>query len=173
MHTISWTNGWNFNKLAPDTLFGHGKELIRFLWPWPHFQGHYIIKTPKMSLVKSLCAHYLFNQWLKFDQTSTDTSSRWRKEVIRFLWPWPYFQGHYIVKTPKMSLVKSLCAHYLFNQWLKFDQTSTDTSSRWRKEVIRFLWPWPYFQGHYIVKTLKMTLVCTLSHESLDGICSS
>ena len=27
-----------------------------------------------------------------------------------------------------------------------------------------------HFQGHYIIKTLKMTLVCTLSHESLDGI---
>ena len=40
-----------------------------------------------MSLVnevKSLCAQYLFNQWLEFDQTSTDTSSGWGKEVIRF-----------------------------------------------------------------------------------------
>ena len=28
-----------------------------------------------------------------------------------------------------LNAVKSLCAHYLFNQWLEFDQTSTDTSS--------------------------------------------
>ena len=24
-----------------------------------------------------------------------------------------------------------MCAHYLFNQWLEFDQISTDTSSGW------------------------------------------
>ena len=28
-----------------------------------------------------------------------------------------------------LNAVKSLCAQYLFNQWLEFDQTSTDTSS--------------------------------------------
>ena len=74
-----------------------------------------------VNAVKSLCAHYLFNQWLKFDQTSTDTSSGWGKEVIRFWWPWSYFQGHYIINTQKVSLVnavKKLCAHYLFNQLL-------------------------------------------------------
>ena len=29
-----------------------------------------------------------------------------------------------------VNAVKSLCAHYLFNQLLEFDQTSTDTSYR-------------------------------------------
>ena len=51
MHIISLTNGWNLTKLAQI----------------PYFQGHYIINTQKVSLVnavKSLCAHYLFNQWL-------------------------------------------------------------------------------------------------------------
>ena len=59
---------------------------------------------------------------------------------------------------------KSLCAHYtcILNQWLKFYQTSTDRWLGHRKEVIRFWWPWPHFQGHYIIKTLKMILVCTL-----------
>ena len=79
-----------------------------------------------VALVGGICAPLgtlssLFNQWLEFDQTSTDTSSRWGKEVLRFWWPWPYFQGHYIINTQKVSLVnavKSLCAHYLFNQWL-------------------------------------------------------
>ena len=66
--------------------------------------------------------------------------------------------------------VKSLCAHYLFNQWLEFDQTSIDTSLGRGTEVIRFWWPWPYFQGHYIIKILKVSRVCTLSHESIDGI---
>ena len=169
---------------------------------------------------KSLCAHYMLNQWLEFFQTSTDTSLGHGKEVIRFWWPWPHFQGHYIIKTLKMSLVctliswinrwnltklaqihhwdggkkwldfgdldpifkvtwtpwnsilieKSLCTHYLLNQWLEFYQTSTDTSLGQEKEVIRFWWPWPHFQGHFIIKTLKMSLVCTQSHESIGGI---
>ena len=38
------------------------------------------------------------------------------------------------------------------------------------KEVIRVWWSLPYFQGHYIIKTLKESLVCTLSHESINGI---
>ena len=29
--------------------------------------------------------------------------------------------------------------------------------------MIRFLWPWPNFQGNHIIKTLKMSPVCTLS----------
>ena len=61
-----------------------------------------------------------------------------------------------------LNPVKSLCAHYHFNQWPEFDQTSTDTSLGQGKEVIRFWWPWPNFQGHYIIKTLKVSLVCTL-----------
>ena len=68
------------------------------------------------------------------------------------------------------NAVESLFAHCLFNQWLEFDQTSTDRSLGRGKEVIRFWWPWPYFQGHYIIKTLKVSLVCTLSHDSMDGI---
>ena len=74
-----------------------------------------------VNAVKRLCAHYLFNQWMEFDQTSTDTYSGWGQEMIRFWWPWPYFQGHYIINTQKVSLVnavKGLCAHYLFNQLL-------------------------------------------------------
>ena len=183
---------------------------------------------------KSLCAHYILNQWLEFYQTSTDTSLGHRKEVIRFWWPWPHFQGHYIIKTLKMSLVctlsrfqghyiiktknepcmhsiswinrwnltklaqlhhwdggmkwsdfgdldlifkvtpalwnsnlieKSLCANYLLNQWLEFYQTSTDTSLGQGKELIRFWWPWPHFQGHYIIKTLKNELCVHLMNQ--------
>ena len=37
-----------------------------------------------LNAVKSLCAHYLFNQWPEFDQTSTDKSLGLGKEVISF-----------------------------------------------------------------------------------------
>ena len=142
--------------------------MIRFLWPWPDFQGHYIIKTSKMSFVKSLCAHYLFNQWMEFDQTSTDTSSGYGKEVIRFRWPWPYIINNKWV----------LCALHLMNHWgngtkladILLDQISTDTSEGWGKELIGFWWPWPYFQGHYTINTQKVSIVCSLFHESIDGI---
>ena len=60
-----------------------GKKWLDF-GDWPHFQGHYIIKIPNMSLVKSLCAHYLYNQWLKFDQTSTDTHQDRGKKWLDF-----------------------------------------------------------------------------------------
>ena len=69
-----------------------------------------------------------------------------------------------------LNAVKSLCAHYLFNQWPEFDQTNTDKSLGRGKDVFRYWWDWPYFEGHYIIKTLKVSLVCTLSHESINGI---
>ena len=61
-----------------------------------------------------------------------------------------------------LNAVKSLCAH-LLNQWLEFDQTSTDTSSGWWKELIRFLLTLTLFSRSLHYK-------CTLSHESIDGI---
>ena len=70
--------------------------LISFSRSHRHFETQILIE-------KSLCAHYLLDQWLEFYQTSKDTSLRQGKEVIRFWWPWPHFQGHYIVKTLKMS----------------------------------------------------------------------
>ena len=39
LHSISWTNGWILTKLA-QTHYWMGEEVIRFWWPWPHFQGH-------------------------------------------------------------------------------------------------------------------------------------
>ena len=52
------------------------------------------------------------------------------------------FQGHYITNAQKVNLVnavKSLCVHYLFNQWLV---------------LLDFGDPWLYFQGH--AGTLKL-----------------
>ena len=34
-------NEWiDFNQTCTSILLGHVKELIRFWWPWSHFQGH-------------------------------------------------------------------------------------------------------------------------------------
>ena len=56
---------------------------------------------------------------------------------------------------------------------MDFDQACTDTLLGGGKEVIRFWWPWPHFQGH--TNTLKFSnfdqrkLPCTLSLEPNDG----
>ena len=41
--------------------------LISFSKSHQHFETQILIE-------KRLCAHYLLNKWLEFDQTSTDTS---------------------------------------------------------------------------------------------------
>ena len=65
---------------------------------------------------------------MEFDQTSTDTSLGWGKEVIRFWWLWPHFKVSLALWNSNFDRKKSICAHYLLNHWLEFDQTSTDTS---------------------------------------------
>ena len=72
----------------------------------------------------SHCLHsYLLNQWVGFDQTCTDTLLGGRKEVIRFWWPWLYFQGH--TSTSKFSnFYQNLCTPYLLNQMMDSGQTS-------------------------------------------------
>ena len=39
LHPISRMNGWILTKLV-QLYCWNGQELIRFWWPWPHFQGH-------------------------------------------------------------------------------------------------------------------------------------
>ena len=36
--------------------------------------------------------------------------------------------------------------------------------------MIRFWWPSPYFQGHYIVKTLKVSIMCTFYAPSFEKV---
>ena len=30
----------DFDQTCKETSIEHGEEIIRFRWPWPHFQGH-------------------------------------------------------------------------------------------------------------------------------------
>ena len=84
-----------------------------------------------------LYAQYLYNQCLEFNQTGTDTSLVQRKKVIRFWWPWLYIQGHTCTLKLKFDR-KSLCANYILNQWLEFDQTNTNTLLGYGKEWLDF-----------------------------------
>ena len=49
----------------------------------------------------------------------------------------------------------------LLNQMTDSGQTSYIVTLRWFKDLIRFWRPWPNFQGHHTIKTVKMSLVCT------------
>ena len=58
------------------------------------------------------------------------------------------------------QLLAALC---LLNQWVDFDQTGTDTLLRRGKEVIRFWWPWPHFQGTPALFNIRFVGVCIAS----------
>ena len=136
--TLSLNQLVDFDQTYTETPMGHGKEGIRFWRPWPHFQGH----TSTLSYFdpqKSLSAPHLLNQMMDSGQTLCIVSLGYLKELVRFWWPWPNFQGHHTIKTVKMSLVCTL-----LNQMVDFDQTYTDTPLRHGKEMIRFWWPWPH-----------------------------
>ena len=93
----------------------------------------------RLQLIYAL---YLLNQWVDFDQTGTDTLLWWGKEVIRFWWRWPHFQGH--TSTFLCQICRRqhsfLSALYLLNKWVDFDQSGTDTLLGREKEVLDFQW---------------------------------
>ena len=61
-------------------------------------------------------------------------------------------------------------APYLLNKMMDSDQFYDCIVSlgKW-KDLIKVWWPWPYFQGHHTIKTVKVSLVCILSPEPIDG----
>ena len=65
----------------------------------------------------SFSALCLRNQRVYFDQTCTDTLLGGRKEVIRFWWPWPLFQGDTSTEIFKF-LPKKACVHPI--SWTKW-----------------------------------------------------
>ena len=59
-------NEWmDFDQTCTAILLRQSQELIRFLWPWSHFQGY----TRAMILENGLSAPYLIEEWMNFDQT--------------------------------------------------------------------------------------------------------
>ena len=100
----------------------HGKEVVRFWWPWPHFQGHTSILNVKFWPRKA-CLHPI--SWTKWWILAKHYALyHWDNEKNRLDFGDLdlIFQGHYAIKTVKMSLVCSL-----LNQMVDFDQTYTET----------------------------------------------
>ena len=181
--------------------------MVRFWWPWTHFQGHTsilnVIFWPK-NLVCILSLEPNDGFWPNFIYCIIGMI----KELIKFWWLWPNFQGHHTIKLycsnfriittifgcPNLAFLQyflhqrivafqivvclimspnqkgggtycfwctshqrcSLSSLYPLNQSMDFDQTYTDTLLGGSKEVIRFWWPWPPFQGHTNFEIFKL-----------------
>ena len=50
---------------------GQLKDLMRFWWPWPNFQGHLTMKTVKVSLVYTLLPEPINGFWLNLHTIGT------------------------------------------------------------------------------------------------------
>ena len=53
-HSVSLLNGHILAKLTQIYPWEGGKMLIRFWWPWPHFQGHRRAKIVGKRLVRTI-----------------------------------------------------------------------------------------------------------------------
>ena len=113
-YSITWTSGWILTKLA-QTHYWKGEK------KWLDFGDLDLIfkVTPALKFSnfdqKCLSAPYLLNQMTESGQTSYIVTLGWFKELIKFWWPWPNFQGH-TIKTVKMSLFCTLISQT--NWWL-------------------------------------------------------
>ena len=154
-------NEWvDFDQTCTDTLLGGGKKWLDFWDLALVFKVTPALINFQILTKKSLSAPYLLNQMTDSGQTSYIVT-RWFKDLIRFWWPWPNFQGHHTIKTKKWAL----SALYLLNQLVDFDQTCVETPLGHGKEIIRFWRPWPHFQGHTSFKCQILT------SKSLSALC--
>ena len=148
----------------------HNVDIIYL--PHPKGRGTYCFWCGSRRCRRARCsfsALHLPNQLVDFVQTCTDTLLGERKEIIRFWWPNSHFQGHTgTFKFPNFDH-KWLSAPYLLNQMTDSSQTSHIVTLGWFQDLFRFWWPWLNFQSHHTIKTVKMSLVCTLSPQPIGG----
>ena len=90
-----------------------------------------------LTKTKSLSAPFLLNQMADSGQISYILMLGWFKNIIRFWWPWPNFQGHHTIKTVRFSNFdkKSLSAPYLLNQIKDSGKTSYIKMLGWLKKI--------------------------------------
>ena len=160
VHSISWINRWNLTKLAQIHHWDWGKKWLDFGDLDLIFKVTPALWNSNFDRKELVCTLSL-EPMVEFYQTSTDTLLGQGKEVIRFWWPRPYFQGHYIIKTLKMSFVCTLmswinrCHCDGGKQWLDFgylDLIFKVTPALWNSNFDR------------------KKLVCTLSLEPMARI---
>ena len=105
---ITWTNRWILTKLAQAYYWEGGKKWLDFGDPDLIFKVTPARWNFQILLQKSLSAPYLLDHMTDSGQTSFIVMLGWFKDLIRFWWPWPDFQGHHTIKTIKTGLVCTL-----------------------------------------------------------------
>ena len=131
VYTLSPEPIGGFWPNSKETSIERGEKMIRFCWPWPHFQGHTSTLNVKFW-PKSLSAPYLLNQIRDSGQTFRIVSLGKLKLLIRFLQPWPNFQGYHTIKTVNMSLVSTLSPESIGGFWPNLHRNTTET---WERKV--------------------------------------
>ena len=66
----------------------------------------------KIWAKRCLCAQYLMNQLVGFNQNCMDITFGHDKKLNRFWWPWSNFQGHCQTSSTKIK-PKSVCLHVI------------------------------------------------------------
>ena len=89
-HSISLLNGHILVKLTQIYHWEGEKCWLDFGVLDPIFR----VTGGLRLLEKSLSTPYLLKEWIDFNQTRTSILLGHVKELIRFWWPWPHFQGH-------------------------------------------------------------------------------
>ena len=145
----------DFYQTCTSILLRHGKELIRFWWPWPHFK----VTGGLGFLENGLSAHYFQNKLVHI--YCCDMEKNWSD----------FSDLDLIFKvTQGLRLLENgLSAPHLMKELMDFDQTCTTILLWHEKELIRFWWPWPHFQGHRRAQIVEKWLFCTLPPEWMDG----
>ena len=148
-----------------ETPLAHGKEVIWFWW----LGGHIAFGMDPVCVCVASCLHSITwtsgwitcmtklaqthyweggKKWLDFGDLDLITRSHQHFEILT---------------------KKCLSAPYLLNQMTDSGQTSYIVTFGWIKDLVRFWWPWRNFQGHHTIKTVTVSLVCTLSPEPMGG----
>ena len=130
LHSISWTNGWILTKLAQTRYWEGWKKWLDFGDLDFIFQATTAVWNFQILTQKSLSAPYLLNQMTDSGQTSNIVTFGWFKDLIRFWWPWPNFQGHHTIKIVKMSLVCTLSPEPISGFWPNLHRNTIGTWER-------------------------------------------
>ena len=128
--SIPWTDRWILTKLAQTHYWEGGKKWLDFGNLDLIFKVTPALWNFQLLTKKSLCAPYLLNQMTDSGQTSDIVMVGWFKDLIRFWWPWLNFQGHYTVKTVKMSLFCTLSPELMGGFWPNMHRNTIGTWER-------------------------------------------
>ena len=153
--------GWSESSLGAQShcwLFHEAAQVINSHGPHRSLRMCWILNVAGLSVILTvhipwICrtfyfmlwfGHFTARSWMGFSQNSVHTIAQPNQ-------PWLLVRNSFIKGMQR-------------NQWLFCDWWWKIIGTG--KEVIRFWWPWPDFQVHHTIKTVKMSLVCTPSPES-------